>query len=508
MRTLVAPSGGIYLPGRQYGVVGTSDRLDIGTIAFPSTYSLALILNRNAAIVGNKSFFGSRRGTLFALSVIQCRLSGTSGDFSFRIARATTALIYTTNNLPFGAQQFRKMLITVDTVTPVVHIYWADVARRLVEATYSAQTVGSGAFDTETSQGVTWGNRDSSGYADAWPGIIAASALFRGILPLNTAESFLANPRRMPGQLNLLRHGMRNVGILDESGAGSHASRTGTLLSRGVVLRRPTARPGFYKKPGSPQTLSPAAAVVSVVGVNPQLVASGAASLAPTAATVTVTAVAPSFAASGAAALTPPAAAVAVAAPTPGMAGSGAATLAPTAAAVSVSAPSPAITASGAATLTPAAAPVNVVAVTPALSTSGGPQTMQPAPALVSVTVPTPLIAGSSAVSLAPSAAIVTVVAATPLLVPAGAGKLTPAAASVSVVVPSPLLVSGGVASIAPTAAVVVISVPTPTWIGGPTYDGIEVGFRGAPTLLVRATTGPGTLPRRRSGPAIDVEPL
>jgi hypothetical protein len=270
------------------------------------------------------------------------------------------------------------------------------------------------------------------------------------------------------------------------------------LIAKGLV--------GGFDASGA-QTLTPAAAVVSVTAIAPALAGSSAVALQPAAAAVSVTVPSASLAGSsavalfpaaavvsvqavdpvltgGAGALTAAAAIVAVQAVAPALAASGSVLLTPTAAAVAVTVPGAVLT-EGAVTLSPAAAVVAVSVPNATLQVAGGPQTLLPAAATVSVTVPVPSITGTAAVVLLPSAAIVTVTAASGILTPSLV-TLSFASASITVVAVAPVVAPAGAGTLASSAAIVTVTAPGIIILGGVSYLFVELtGARfGMPTIV------------------------
>jgi len=203
--------------------------------------------------------------------------------------------------------------------------------------------------------------------------------------------------------------------------------------------------------------LTPAAAVVDVVGVSPSLLAASAASLLPAAAAVSVVAQTPIVAA-GAISLAVSAAVVTVDAVTPALV-PGAIALTPSAATVTVSGHDPTLSSSGAIALTVGAASITVAAIDPTLVP--GARTLTPLVAVVEVVALDPTIAGGAG-GLTPLAAVVTVTAIAPALVATATVALTPGAAVITVVAIDPALAASSTALL-PAAAVVDVAAIDPT---------------------------------------------
>jgi len=223
---------------------GTStDRVAIGATTIISTPFTLLAWIYATSLVNVATVFGSRDNVAGGLSVVQFRLSGTTGNIELRVQRVTTASSYITSSTPIGTNTWTCLAATFDSsANPVTHIYAGTLASALAETTYGTTTNGSGAVTTQDGSNPNfWGARTSgSAIGASFNGRIHTCALFGAVLSLADCQSWQKRPRVTVGAntaSRFYRLGNEGTGAQqDYAGSGVSGTVTGATQSDGAPI--------------------------------------------------------------------------------------------------------------------------------------------------------------------------------------------------------------------------------------------------------------------------------
>jgi hypothetical protein len=166
-------------------------------------------------------------------------LSGAGGNIRLRVARATTASDFITNDTPLAVpNKWYLVAFTFNTgAGQVGNIYTGDLTTSASLRTLGTNTNGSGAVSSDSAVNLGIGNVPSASAAAAFPGKIAYVALINRELSLGEIRSWQFRPRFIPGTVGFWKLGYNGTNSqTDYSGKANSGTVTGATVSSHVPI--------------------------------------------------------------------------------------------------------------------------------------------------------------------------------------------------------------------------------------------------------------------------------
>lgn len=165
--------------------------------------------------------------------------SGTGGNITALVSRATTSTQYISNNTPASATNtwmfFAVTYNSTNSANNLLHLYSGTLTTAATEVTYGSQVDGSGALSSDSTAFVIGANLEFAG--NEYPGRFAVVHLLNTDLSLNQIRAQQFKPHVISSSVGLWLLGSNGTGVTpDLSGHGNACTLTGGAAASGFPM--------------------------------------------------------------------------------------------------------------------------------------------------------------------------------------------------------------------------------------------------------------------------------